>query len=383
MNHTTNRESNQRVKFDQTISLMFTNPLYNEYLFYASVISQIDVEFNADASFPAAVYFCPRRLNYALIINDNLFNTYSDEIRLGILKHEVLHIIWGHLEELEYKDLQIWQLATDCSINQFIERDHLPNGVILPETLKVPPNLSSYEYYDLLKDSGKYNPKETSEKSDHSLWEVVDKDTQKRITSEILEESRKFTIKNKGVLPNNIKEMISNISIDDKAMLNWKIILRRFIQIKSHRRSSIKTPNRRFNNKFIRGYTKVRRSDISVILDISGSIRDKDIKNILSEITKVSSIQGTPIKLVQIDTHPREPEYLTNKTKIFERKGTGGTYLSPALEHTKGDIIVITDGELFDDDVREFLKHKGTILWIIIGKNKNSLIPSKNTILYK
>lgn len=362
---------------------MFTNPLYNEYLFYASVISQIGVEFNTDTSFPAAVYFCPRRLNYVLIINGDLFNTYSSEIRLGILKHEVLHIIWGHLEESDYRDLQIWQLATDCSINQFIDRNHLPDGVILPETLKVPPNLSSYEYYDLLKDSGKYNLKETPEKSDHSLWEVIDKDTQKRITSEILEESRKFTIKNKGVLPNNIKEMISNISIDNKAKLNWKIILRRFIQIKSHKRSSIKTPNRRFNNKFVRGYTKDRRSDISIILDISGSIRDRDIQNILSEITKVSSIQGTPIKLVQIDTYPREPEYLTKKTKIFERRGSGGTYLSPALEYTNGDIIVITDGELFDDDVREFLKHKGVILWIIIGKNKSSLIPSKNTILYK
>jgi len=39
-------------------------------------------------------------INYQLIINDNFWEGMNDLQRLGILKHELLHIAFGHLNSV-------------------------------------------------------------------------------------------------------------------------------------------------------------------------------------------------------------------------------------------------------------------------------------------
>lgn len=348
-----------RSAFDETISAMFTNPLYNEYLFYASTLSQVEIEFK-EMQFPAAVYFCKRRLNFVVIISCS-FGNYPIQQRLAILKHEVLHILWGHLKGIHLRNLNKWQQATDCSVNQFIEKSHLPEGVILPETLGLPEKLSSEDYYNLIKE-------DSEPQSNHELWEDVgiSDEVMSDVTSKIIEKSTDFTIRNKGKLPENISEMIE-LNLPPK--LNWKVILKRFMTIKRGKRPTSKRQNRRFpDNPSIRGYVKELKSDITVILDVSMSISDNDIQRALAEVKKIADLQGSEVTLIQIDTEPKEPEILTRKTEVIERRGAGGTFLSPALnliKNKKTALLIITDGGLFQEDI-EIIENSGfNVLWMI------------------
>ena len=348
-----------RIAFDEAISAMFTNPLYNEYLFYASTLSQVEIEYK-EMQFPAAVYFCKKRLNYVVIISCS-FGNYPVQQRLAILKHEVLHILWGHLKGIHLRNLNKWQQATDCSVNQFIEHSHLPSGVILPKTLNLPEKLSSEDYYNLIQE-------DSEPQSNHELWEDVgvSDEVMSEISSKIIEKATDFTIRNKGKLPENISEMIE---LNSAPKLNWKVILKRFMTIKRGKRPTSKRQNRRFpDNPSIRGYVKELKSDITVILDVSMSITDNDIQRALAEVKKIADLQGSDVTLIQIDTEPKEPEILTRKTKIVERKGAGGTFLSPALDlikNKKTALLIITDGGLFQEDI-EIIENSGfNVLWMI------------------
>lgn len=359
-----------REVLDKTISSMYTNPLHSEYLYYASALSLLEVQFK-EMQFPAAVHFCSKRLNYVMIISHS-FIEYTLNERMAILKHEVSHIIWGHLLDIEDRNLHKWQLATDCSVNQFINKNHLPRGVILPETLGVPPGLSSYEYYDLL---------DVPESQEHNHdWDSgnsgkVSSDIMQEVTDSIITKAKHFTELH-GTLPSHISELIKPIKAG-KSKHSLKNILRNFLIPKS-RRSTIKRTNRRFPHAHIKGYTKDKKSNLSIILDVSGSISSEDISSALSEILVIT--QNQDVSLIQVDSIAREPELLTKRTKTITRTGTGGTFLSSGLEKIKDCnlVLVITDGYLCDGDILKFRDFKKPVLWMITPKGRVSELFDKH-----
>lgn len=69
-------------------------------------------------------------INYQLAINENFWvNTLTDLHRLGIMKHELLHIAFGHLTAHHgYADKKMANIAMDMEINQYIDSTWLPGG---------------------------------------------------------------------------------------------------------------------------------------------------------------------------------------------------------------------------------------------------------------
>ena len=69
-------------------------------------------------------------INYQLAINENFWvNTLTDLHRLGIMKHELLHIAFGHLTAYHgYADQRMANIAMDMEINQYIDSTWLPGG---------------------------------------------------------------------------------------------------------------------------------------------------------------------------------------------------------------------------------------------------------------
>ena len=66
-------------------------------------------------------------INYRMEINEDFWNTLTPEWRIGIVKHELLHICFFHLlrhDEFENQELANW--AMDMEINQYIEAKYLP-----------------------------------------------------------------------------------------------------------------------------------------------------------------------------------------------------------------------------------------------------------------
>jgi predicted metal-dependent peptidase len=68
-------------------------------------------------------------INYQLTINDDFWESLSENHRLGLLKHELLHIAFGHLTTFfKFSDKRMANVAMDMEINQYIDNNWLPGG---------------------------------------------------------------------------------------------------------------------------------------------------------------------------------------------------------------------------------------------------------------
>jgi predicted metal-dependent peptidase len=66
-------------------------------------------------------------INYQLDINEEFFTELTDNHRIGVLQHELLHIALGHLTTyFKFSDKKLANVAMDMEINQYIQKGWLP-----------------------------------------------------------------------------------------------------------------------------------------------------------------------------------------------------------------------------------------------------------------
>lgn len=89
-----------------------------------------------------------------IYVNSDYFANLSENDRLFIIAHEIMHIKFMHMLRLKDKfgnmrDLNVWNIATDAIINANLERDGftIKDGYVnMPEAL----NYSAEEFYQIL-----------------------------------------------------------------------------------------------------------------------------------------------------------------------------------------------------------------------------------------
>lgn len=391
-----------RGKIDDTLAAMFSNPKYSSnYLFYAHMVGQCSIKIREDLPAPAGVSFVND--HYELYINPERFDKEPLEERLGTIKHEMLHILGGHLTvrftEVLKKNVMKWNYGTDCAINQQIEPSHVGKNWVTPETLskfygfEFPKNLSSEEYYNLL--PGDEND-ENNENGDgesgngqqgngqpgsgkpeladsHETWKesTGDKDLQKDITKKMIEKAQEETIKGRGNLPTETSKWLELFSA--KSQIDWRKVLRGITGNKktSSRRTMKRRDRRMPHREDLRGKIKNRTFNVLVVGDVSGSMSDTALLETFNEVKYICDVTNSASDLIQIDTHAYEPEKISKETKIVSRKGQGGTLLSPALDKAKEHnidyqaIVVVTDGGLCSRDVEAFNKERKRVIWLV------------------
>jgi len=415
-----------RGKLDDTLAAMFSNIEYRgDYLFYAHMIGQCSIKIDTELNAPAGVAFSID--HYNLYINPNTkyiplemieepekvepedivthegvqcikipgFDDFTLLERLAVLKHEMLHILYDHVGRKDDRDMDNWNYAADCALNQQIQKDHLPKDHINPDVLakqlkiKVPSNESSEFYYELLKKNNKNKDGSCSDMGnlldDHSKWgeSVGDGELQKDITKKMIDRASDETIKGKGTIPTECSEWLSLHS--RKNEVNWKKVLRGIVGNKRvGTRTTIMRKDRRFPNRSdLRGKTKDRKFNLLVVADVSGSMDDEDVLQTLGEVRHICDMTKTDVDLIQIDTNAYKPEKLTSKTSIIERKGNGGTSLHPALDMAKQykidyqAVVVLTDGGLWDGDIDHFQALGKKIIWLVA--TNGYVMPEMNT----
>jgi predicted metal-dependent peptidase len=380
-----------RKSFDEAIVNMYSNFKYaNSYLFYAHLIGQCQIVFDNKLSAPAGVNFIHD--HYVLYINlkgnDNTpgFNSLPLEHRLGILKHEMLHILNNHVIRKENRNHYKFNLAADCAINQFINRDHLPDGAIYPDNLlidTVPPKLTAEQYYELIpkgydSPSGNGRLNQGRILDDHSKWEESqgDLELQKDVIKGILEKAVASTQKSRGVVPSQFSFWLSLVT--HKREISWQQLLRNITGNKrvGFRKTLIRRDRRLPNFEWIKGKVKDRKFNLLVISDVSGSITDDALLSLWGEIRHICDVTGSSIDLIQIDTQPSKPEQLKKNTTLIERKACGGTTLYPAVEMAKQHhidyqaLVITTDGWLDRNDVERFACLNKKIIWLIEPNGK-------------
>lgn len=375
-----------------TLYEMFYNPTYCEdYYFYAAILSKCNIDKNS--SHIAAVSFSNG--SFTLHINEELFAAAKLEHRIGILKHEALHIIFEHLtrfiEEIKERQLLV-NLATDCAINQHIKKQHIPTNTI---TLKYIEKLCNKRlkklatanyYYDelLVAFPSKEKEDQIDQDIDNHDWgdspSEIDKKQIENETTNIVEDSKSETFDKFNKLPGAIESsrFAKNIVIEsDKT--NWSNILQNLLTVINGKKLTSKRRSRRFPNRTeIKGKVNNKTTNVLIIADISGSMSNKKLTDSLNKIHSITKTVSE-CNLIQVDSIAREPEILSNNSKTFTRKGFGATLLSRGLDKAvecklKFDVIIVmTDGEISQSDRDEFIGFS-TIWLISCSKSKENFM---------
>jgi|TARA_R110000850_G_scaffold92877_3_gene196780 predicted metal-dependent peptidase len=348
-----------------TKSLIFEEPFYGLFL--------IGINKQFSDRIPTAGV-SKHGIGMQLTINPNFYTDLSEDHRFGLIKHELLHIAFGHLVMRDlYPDHKLFNIAADLEINQYISEHKLPEGGLLlssfPE-LNLPNKAGTKVYYNLLEqaqqDGSSPSLDSLMDKMNgeseycHGTWDEFDdlseadkKLVQKQVDHQ-LKEAVEQTVKKQGSIPGELSELIAKLMHVEPAKFDWKGYLRRFVG-----NSSIiytKKLRRKYNKRYSEnpGLKIKFKNHILVGVDTSGSVNTEELKEFFSELAHMHKT-GHKISVAQCDTSLRSVIEF-NPKKDWEIHGRGGTSFQPVIDHFNKNksaytaLIYLTDGEAYSPD---------------------------------
>jgi len=341
-------------------------------------------------------------INYQLAINPEFWGSLSDDHRLGLLKHELLHIAFGHLTMFfKFSDRRLANVAMDMEINQYIDKQYLPEGGIDIDNyaeLNLDRKAGCRYYYDKLKqlqDEKKQNGTcgnapmddlldavENGETDEHPTWEEFEDMTeaeQKLIEKQlqkVLSDAKEQTIKKRGTVPGEIEGVII-IEEVVKPKFNWRGYIRRFtgVSTKVFTKKIRRKENRRFEAN--PGLKVKMRQHMLLAIDTSGSVSDAELQEFMSEIYHIYKC-GVDITVIQCDTIIRSIEPYKGKFEMAVQ-GRGGTEFDPVLEYFNANLKKYTSLVYFTDGECSYsVRPKANTLWVLSERSyMNEELPGK------
>jgi predicted metal-dependent peptidase len=341
-------------------------------------------------------------INYQLTINEDFWSGLSELQMLGLLKHELLHIAFGHLTTyFKFSDKRLANVAMDMEINQYIEASWLPEGGINIDDyaeLNLERKAGSRYYYDQLKQLQDKKNKdgtcgnepmdqlldniESGNIPDHSTWDEFENLTeaeQKLIEKQLqklLSDAKEQTLKKRGNVPGEIEGVIVVEEIV-APKFDWRGFIRRFtgVSTKVFTKKIRRKENRRFSDN--PGLKVKMRQHMLLAIDTSGSVSDDELREFMSEIYHIYKC-GVDITVIQCDTMIKSIEPYTGKFEMAVQ-GRGGTEFDPVLEYFNANLkkytslVYFTDGECYTH-----VRPKGNVLWVLSERSSmNDELPGK------
>ena len=339
-------------------------------------------------------------INYQLAINEEFWTSLSEKHQMGLLKHELLHIAFGHLVSFgSFRNKKLANVAMDMEINQYIDPEYLPTGGIdinNYEDLNLDIKAGCRYYYDKLqqlkdeKDKNGTCGNEEMDKlldnidngdvPDHSTWEEFDdlSEAEKKLIEKqlqkVLSDAKEQTIKKRGNVPGEIEGVIIIEEIV-KPKFDWRSYVRRFsgTSTKVFTKKIRRKENRRYDEN--PGLKIKMKQHMLLAIDTSGSVSDTELNEFMNEIHHIYKA-GVDITIVQCDTSINSIEEYKGKNEL-NVKGRGGTEFDPVLDYYNANqkkytsLVYFTDGECYTS-----VKPKGRILWVLSERSSmNESLP--------
>ncbi len=367
--------------------------------FFALFTLQMKREIKIDL--PTAVGNTASLSHFNIFFNPYIFLECSLEEMKALIKHEVYHIMYNHLKRArdirgKYSSLAISR-AMDVSINQYISNlpswsDRLQNISLTyhvdlkrDETMEWYANviqqgidkLKSDKSKEIIEDKEDENSELIKREHDvvhaHELWSTSEDD----LNFEQLKELTKKVASNasKGKIPTDFQQIIKEL--DEKPEISWKDYLRKVIGTlpNGHKKTITRKDRRQPYRLDLRGKLANHAAQILVAIDTSGSITDKEIDKIMTEIFGIVKNYSSEITIVECDNEIRRIYKVKNKNDIKKKLDTkGGTSYSPVFEFMHNHrmrnylLIYFTDG--VGEKELKCVPINYKTLWILTGKSE-------------
>ena len=341
-------------------------------------------------------------INFQLAINEDFWTSLSEMHQMGLLKHELLHIAFGHLTSFKsFKNKRLANVAMDMEINQYIDEDWLPEGGIDIndyEDLNLERKAGCRYYYDKLNQFQDEKDKNgtcgtedmdrlldqvaNGEGPDHSTWEEFEdlSEAEKKLIEKqlqkVLADAKEQTIKKRGNIPGEIEGVIVIEEIV-APKFDWRGYIRRFtgVSTKVFTKKIRRKENRRFSDN--PGLKIKMKQHMLLAIDTSGSVSDSELQEFMGEIHHIYKV-GVDVTVIQCDTSIKSIEPYKGKHEI-NVAGRGGTEFDPVLDYYNANqkkytsLVYFTDGECYTSVVP-----KGNVLWVLSERSSmNESLPGK------
>jgi len=292
---------------------------------------------------------------------------------LGVLEHEIIHIVFGHLF-LIFEDHTRGNVAKDLVVNGIIPNDTLPGNYVIPEHYGFERGKSSMWYYTHLQDNPKYKKQCADGQfgkggilshimSSHGMWEDIKDDlVAKEFAKDIVRKAQDLCNNSYDNIPGAVLAQIEDLLKKEKSIIPWAKVLRMFVAscAESILDYTVKRISRRFNTR--PGTRKGDVLNLAVGVDTSGSISDQELAIFFNEIKWLWK-NGVTVTVYEADCAVCAVYKYKGK---FTGKvhGRGGTNLEPVLKETEGKydaLIYFTDFEAPTITKR----YRIPILWVL------------------
>jgi predicted metal-dependent peptidase len=294
--------------------------------------------------------------------------------------HEVLHVVYDHMGRRNDRDPQIWNIADDYAVNADLKRHKVGDFITTVPCLyesKYDGKPAEEIYDDLMANAQKINIDDLLDKmidehldgdegeSDGDGDEDSDRQGKrpKPMTAaerDQLRQDIKAQIiaaakgSDPGSVPAGVRRMIKDMT---EPKMNWKELIQTNLTSAIRTDYSFMRPNRRgwHLDAVMPGMIPGEEIDISVAIDMSGSISNAQASMFLAEIRGImEAFTGYKIHVFCFDTETYNPQNFNSENldtiDDYEPQGGGGTdfnvifsYLKERGEDTKR-LIVFTDG---------------------------------------
>ena len=300
-----------------------------------------------------------------------------------LVAHEVLHVVYDHMGRRDHRDPQIWNIADDYAVNADLKRHKIGEFITTVPALyeaKYDGKPAEEIYEDLMKNVQYINVEDLLDKmiDDHIDGEGEDgegedgEDSDKKgkgrpklseAEKEQIRQEVKQSIINAaqqadaGSVPAGVQRMIKQMT---DPVMPWREL------IQSNLTSAIKSdyswlrPSRRgwHMDAVMPGMNPGEEIDVTVMIDMSGSISNKQGMEFLSEVAgMMEAFDGFRIRVACFDTKVYNMQEFTSENldtvDEYQLHGGGGTDFDCIFTFLKEEaivperLIVFTDGYPF------------------------------------
>lgn len=332
--------------------------------------------------------------NFIMYFNPWKFLNCSFEEMKALIKHEIYHIMYGHHARAQRLNDSYGKLATnlamDVSVNQYIK--NLPGWAVKLDNVSLSYNIELKEeqtmekYAELIHEAIEKIKREAPDKKIelnnnelefdmeklHDSWNNknnINLEDMKGIIDKVAKDSYK------GKAPKGMEEILS--ALNRVPEISWKDYLKNILPSMPYGyKRTITRKNRRQPDRFdLRGTLREHVAQILVAIDISGSITDKEIEQIFTEIFSLIRNREAEITVIECDDKVRRVYKVKSKRDLKPRLDKrGGTAFSPVFEYINKKglrnhlLVYFTDGLGEEELSIKPINYK--TLWILTGKEE-------------
>jgi len=295
-----------------------------------------------------------------------------DEIK-GFIAHEVMHLGMCHHTRIGDRDHGWWNIAGDFAINGILDKAgfKLPNTQCLDKKYD---NMSAEEIYSKIYD-GKDKGGASQNDDPGGCGGVQKKEGSPNDMKQEEQDWKSAVIaaaniaKSQGNMPAELDRMVEEMK---KPKLDWREILREFVETSAKNDYNWKIPNRRYSQQriILPSLLSKELGTAVIAVDTSGSVSQQELDQFAGEISSIlEEYQDITIQIIYCDTKvAKTQEFHSSDLPInLKMHGGGGTDFRPPFKWVRKNLADTPTCLIYFTDLecRSFPKDPGyPTIWV-------------------